>query len=291
MQRTDDWLVGLLNDLKNSHVDEKTKIQAAKGLREFVEAQSREMSTENYKKWVLVLLRNHLWQLINSSVPSEKIGGLIAVDELIDITHDDATSIIASYYRIAFKTKEPQVMVWAAKTLGHLSRINSTITSECVEFDMERALEWMQGERQEAKRHAACLMLKELAVNAPTLFFGKVGRFTDHIWVALRDPKSAIRDCAAEALGACLKIVSEREPRLRVQWYQKIYDEGHIGLLRLNNTESIHASLSAFGELLVHSDDFLKEHYETISLTILKYRNDRLLKKTRHRSHSSHRPV
>lgn len=75
---------------------------------------------------------------------SEKIGGLIAVDRLIDIAYDDATSIIANYYRFGFKTQDPQAMKWAAKTMGHLSTINSNITAECVEFDLQRALEWLQ---------------------------------------------------------------------------------------------------------------------------------------------------
>ena len=35
----------------------------------------------------------------------------------------------------------------------------------------------------------------------------------------------AIRECAAEALRACLELIAERESRMRLQWYQKIYDE------------------------------------------------------------------
>ena len=45
------------------------------------------------------------------------------------------------------------------------------------------------GDRQEARRHASVLVLKELAVNAPTLFYSYVQQFFDSIWGALRDPK------------------------------------------------------------------------------------------------------
>ncbi len=109
--------------------------------------------------------------------------------------------------------------------LGHLSRDNSTITAGLVEFEIKSALEWLQGERQENKRHAACLVLSQLAKNTPTLFYSYVPTFVDLIWAALRDPKPVIRECAVEALGACLELISKRENRVKQQWYQKIFEE------------------------------------------------------------------
>lgn len=62
--------------------------------------------------------------------------------------------------------------------------------AECVEFEVKRSLEWLQErERYEPRRHAAVLVLKELAQNSPTLFYVHVSSFVDLIWVALRDPK------------------------------------------------------------------------------------------------------
>lgn len=83
---------------------------------------------------------------------NEKIGGLIAVDRLIDIAYEDATSIIANYYRFGFKTHDPAALRWAAKALGHLARINSNITAECAEFDYSRALEWLQVKFNQVQR-------------------------------------------------------------------------------------------------------------------------------------------
>ncbi len=48
-----------------------------------VSAQSREMSTENFKRWMNNLLKTHIWNLINSNVVGEKIGGIIAVGKFI----------------------------------------------------------------------------------------------------------------------------------------------------------------------------------------------------------------
>lgn len=89
-----------------------------------VAAQLREMSLENFKRWLKALLKTHIWNFISSKAIYEQLGGLIAVDELIDVAHDDATSIIANYIRIGLKSSDASVMILAAKALGHLSRIN-----------------------------------------------------------------------------------------------------------------------------------------------------------------------
>lgn len=52
--------------------------------------------------------------------------------------------------------------------------------------ELKRALEWLhQSERYEPRRYAAVLILKELALNAPTLFNVHVAGFVSDIWVAL----------------------------------------------------------------------------------------------------------
>ena len=56
------------------------------------------------------------------------------------------------------------------------------------------------GDRSEQRRHAAVLVLKELAEHAPTLFNVHVSSFLDHVWVALRDPKM-VRVCCASYLA------------------------------------------------------------------------------------------
>ena len=50
---------------------------------------------------------------------------------------------------------------------------------------------WL-GDRYEARRQAATLVLTELAVNAPTLMFTYVPQILDNIWTVLRDPKVCI---------------------------------------------------------------------------------------------------
>ena len=88
---------------------------------------------------------------------------------------------------------DPVVMELAAKVAGRLVSSGGSLAAESVEYEVSRALEWLSADRNEAKRHAAVLVLRELAVNAPTFFFQKVQPFLDHIFNAIRDPK--VRSC------------------------------------------------------------------------------------------------
>ena len=79
-----------------------------------------------------------------------------------------------------------------------------------MEFEVKRALEWLSSDRHESRRHAAVLVLRELAKNSPTLFYAYVPQVLELIWTALRDPKVTIRESAAECLSSCLEIISHR---------------------------------------------------------------------------------
>ena len=49
------------------------------------------------------------------------------------------------------------------------------------------------------------LVLRELAISVPTFFFQQVQPFFDNIFVAVWDPKQAIREGAVAALRACIR--------------------------------------------------------------------------------------
>lgn len=61
-----------------------------------------------------------------------------------------------------------------------------------------------------------------------------------------------VREGAAEAMGACLQIISQRERQMGTQAYETIYEEAERGL-KMNTVEAIHGSLMAVQELLQHS--------------------------------------
>eukprot|EP00026_Physarum_polycephalum_P000091 Phypoly_transcript_00091.p1 GENE.Phypoly_transcript_00091~~Phypoly_transcript_00091.p1 ORF type:complete len:2307 (+),score=451.47 Phypoly_transcript_00091:133-7053(+) len=278
-----DALQKILPDLRSRNED--VRVKAAKALRIYVGQQIREMSGENSVKFMNEL-NGHIFELVNSPGVLEKIGGIMAIDELIDVDYDEnATKVtrLANFLRIGIgSTTDTTVMLMASKALGRLARSSGTLTAECVEFEVKRALEWLQErERYEPRRHAAVLVLKELAHNSPTLFYVHVSTFVDLIWVALRDPKKEIRECAAEALRACLELIAERESRMRLQWYQKIYEEAFRGF-KSSSPDALHGSLITLGELLRNTGDFVSGKFKDICDIILKYRDhkDRLVKRT-----------
>lgn len=71
--------------------------------------------------------------------------------------------------------------------------------------------------------HAQVLVLKELATNAPTLFYMHVPGFLKAIWAGIGDPKQMIREAAIENLRACLLIISERDSSVRTKWYLEVW--------------------------------------------------------------------
>jgi len=76
-----------------------------------------------------------------------------------------------------------------------------------VDVQVKSCIEWLQGafacssaskstahirstgERIEARRYAAVLVLRELTRDAPTLVYDHVPELLDNLWTALRDPK------------------------------------------------------------------------------------------------------
>lgn len=123
--------------------------------------------------------------------------------------------------------------------------------------------------------------MSELTINAPTLIFPYIPQILDLIWLALRDPKVAIRDGAADALNACLTLVQARETNLRRQWYRKIFDEIQKGF-KLSSSDAIHGSLLALRGIFNSTSRFLDGRYVEVCEIVLRYKEHRetLIRKT-----------
>ncbi|KAL0603435.1 Serine/threonine-protein kinase mTOR [Plecturocebus cupreus] len=160
---------------------------------------------------------------------------------LIGVEGGNATRIgrFANYLRNLLPSNDPVVMEMASKAIGRLAMAGDTFTAEYVEFEVKRALEWLGADRNEGRRHAAVsacgeehsqawgtmvLVLRELAISVPTFFFQQVQPFFDNIFVAVWDPKQAIREGAVAALRACLILTTQREPKemQKPQWYRTL---------------------------------------------------------------------
>lgn len=261
----------IINRLKNK--DRAIQQKAAQDLRILVEGQPNLLNEANKR----------IFEMMQGDTPdSHKIGGILAIDSLINNNIETTTlSRFTNYLKMVLPSGDQQIMILASKALGKLAAPNGAVTAIFVMREVNTALEYLQGDRQELRRYAAALVLFELARNAPTLIYGHVPAILDSIWVGLRDQKQIIREASAEALSICLKIVNERETVLKIQWYNRIYNEAVKGI-QSNNADQIHGALLVYRELLNHAQAFMHEKYKNVCETVHRYKDhrDSLIRRT-----------
>jgi serine/threonine-protein kinase mTOR len=176
------------------------------------------------------------------------------------------------------------VMELAAVTLVKLAMLPGSKGAESFEFDIKRSFEWLSEERNEGKRHAAVLVLRELANSMPTFFYHHVQSFFENIFNAIRDPKAMIREGAGEALRACLVVTSQREnvkqqtnnPKTKTvstleEWYRKCFQEamtcfGDVPLKEkgVSKDDRVHGALIVLNEILRCSNANWEKKYENL---------------------------
>ncbi|KAI9804847.1 MAG: hypothetical protein M1825_001216 [Sarcosagium campestre] len=265
----------IFQDLKSKNEDVRQK--AAYELRAHLVTLSRELPPDLFQDYYSSVNGKISQLIVHSNDSNERIGGILALDRLIDFDGDDPaqkTTRFAGYLRNVMRSNDTAAMILAARALGRLAIPGGTLTAELVESEVKSALEWLQTDRQETRRFAAVLTLRELARNSPTLLYSFVPQILELIWVALRDPKVLIRESAAEAASACFEIIAARDAQLRQQWFSRIYDEALQGL-KLGTGESIHGSLLTIRELLLKGGMFMNEHYREACEIVLRYQDHR----------------
>ncbi|KAG0345157.1 phosphatidylinositol kinase- protein kinase tor1 [Podila humilis] len=268
-----DTLSKLTNELKSKN--EEVRANSAQALKEYVVANSRELSGQDLKRFYGEV-NSVIWTLVQSVDNNDKLCGVMIIDKLIGIEGEENTTQetrFANYLRQLFPA-DVRTMTVAARALGKLAQQGGTFTTEFVEFELKRAIEWLTGDRQEARRHASVMVLAELVRHADVIVFPHVPSILDHIWVAFRDPNQHIRSAAADALSAVLIIVADRNSPHKDSWYSRINEEAQRGL-RIATTESIHGSLLIYRELLLHAGMFMHKLYMDTCDTVFKYRDHR----------------
>ena len=162
-----------------------------------------------------------IFSLVHSSDLSSRLAGIAGLVCLIGVASSDeerkGIKFANNLSNGLRSNSDYEFLAAAAKAMGRMSR--GAANADYVEFEVTRALEWLGTERSD-RRLAACLVLKELARNAPTIFFSKTNQsaggpneFIDKIFPVLRDSKQIVRVCAGEALLECLKILANRQAR------------------------------------------------------------------------------
>uniref|UniRef100_A0A3B3CAQ9 Serine/threonine-protein kinase TOR n=1 Tax=Oryzias melastigma TaxID=30732 RepID=A0A3B3CAQ9_ORYME len=247
MSGTATVLQQFISGLKSRNED--TRAKSAKDLQHYVTTELREVPDAAPAPYTSLMSMKR------------KEGYLLLVVSLIGVEGGNATRIsrFANYLRNLLPSSDPVVMEMASKAMGHLSMAGDTFTAEYVEFEVKRALEWLGADRNEGRRHAAVLVLRELAVSAPTFFFQQVQPFFDNIFYAVWDQKQAIREGAVSALRACLILTTQRETKemQKPQWYKQTFEEAEKGFDEtlakekgMNRDDRVHGALLILNELV-----------------------------------------
>ncbi|PLN84338.1 putative TOR pathway phosphatidylinositol 3-kinase TorA [Aspergillus taichungensis] len=265
----------LFAELKSKN--EETRVRAAHELYDNVLSVSRDWPPETFTEFYNVVSQRVAQLVVTGGDANERVGGILALDQLIDFGGVDAapkTTRFAGYLRSALRSNDNVVLAYAARSLRRLAKPGGALTAELVESEIQSALEWLQSERQESRRFAAVLVIKELAKGSPTLIYGFVPQILELVWAALRDPKVLIRETTAEAVGECFKIIVARDTQVRQSWFARIHGEAMLGL-KSHDVDWIHGSLLILKELILNGTTFMNSHYQNACEIILRLKDHR----------------
>jgi serine/threonine-protein kinase mTOR len=217
--------------------------------------------------------------LDQTSDVNDKVGGILALDRLIDCDAIDAASKVSKYsnfLRAALRNNEFAILDAATRALGHLARPGGAYTAELVEAEMTSAFEWLQPEnKQESRKLAAVLLIRELARNSPTLVYGFIPQIFELIWNALRDQRDLVRSVAAEAVSACFGVMVARDPTFQAQWFSKIYAKALEGLRSTTSVDEILGSLLILKQLLQQGNMFMHDFYRNVCEIMVRLKDHR----------------
>ena len=243
-------LDGIFNELRSRA--EVTRQNAASKLGDQVNSAFRELAPADFSRYYNDVNTRMVTLILSGTDTHERTGGLFALNTLIDFKGDDAAAKVTkynNYIKRVLEGSDTYAMVVAAGCLGKLATPGGALTAELVEAEVKHALEWLTSERNENRRFAAVLILKELAKHSSTLLYPYIPGILVSIWEGLRDQKVLIRETAADTVKECFKILSARDPGQRQTCLTRMFETAQDGFRR-GTVECIHGSLLAYKELL-----------------------------------------
>ncbi|KAH9825549.1 TOR1 phosphatidylinositol 3-kinase [Teratosphaeria destructans] len=239
--------------------NEALRQNAALRLLESCNAASRELPATAFDAYYQKIINKIAEWIINGQDTHARTAGLYALNTLIDFRGDDAAAKVTKFSNFLKRTLEgndTSAMIVAAKCLGRLAAPGGALTAELVDAEVKHALEWLTSERNENRRFAAVLILRELARQNGTLLYHAVQGILLNLWEGLRDQKVVIRETSAEVMNQLFRILGARDPQTRQTCLQRTYDMAQDGFKR-GTTEFVHASLLAYRELLAQGGMFM----------------------------------
>ncbi|KAH9990569.1 FAT-domain-containing protein [Russula vinacea] len=259
----------------------ETRLQSALDLRRYVATKVVDMSSDAAEKLWEDSINQRLFDLVHSPHNHDKLGGILAIDHLLDVDEEETIKFkqnlfrFYNYVKSLLPNSDLNIMLAASKTLGQIAEIGgATFGEHFMDYEVPAAIGLLQGDKQEPGRYAGVLILKELARNSPIYFHSNIDLVFDKILMPLRDPRVIVREGAAELLAACLEIIAQRERQGRSLHLSKILTDAQAGL-KTNQPEITHGSLLTYRELLLHGGMFMRENFMDTAESILRFRTSR----------------
>ena len=115
----------------------------------YVETEARELGTEDFGKFMNEVYRR-VSDLVNSGDRMEKVAGVLAIDELLDVDCEENASKVSrlqNFLRILLPSTDVAVARLAAACMGRLACVGGTLTADLVDIQARRGLEWMLAEK------------------------------------------------------------------------------------------------------------------------------------------------
>jgi hypothetical protein len=116
-------------------------------------------------------------------------------DRLLEIEGDETIEAkhtlfrLFNYVKSLLPSPDVNVMIAASKTLGRIAEMGGTAFADQIDVEVPRALEALQSDKPAEGRHAAVLVLRELARHSAAHFHPHVGLVLERIWLPLRDSR------------------------------------------------------------------------------------------------------
>ncbi|KAJ7580147.1 phosphatidylinositol 3-kinase [Mycena floridula] len=261
----------------------QVRLRHALQLRRYIATMVVELSSDAAEKLWDEDINHCLFELMHSAIKAEQFGGLMAIDNLLEVHAEETIESKRNLFRFYNYVKQLlpnsdlSLMLAASRTLGRIVRIGGQAFGEqFMDYEVSAAVELIRPDKRELPRYAGVLILNALAHNSPPIYFHNVHveLVLDNILVPLRDTRIIVREVAAELLAACLEMVVQRETQISSRYLSKILEDAAAGL-ELVQPETIYGSLLMYRELLLHAGPFMKQTFLDTGDKLLKFRHHR----------------
>ncbi|KAJ6237501.1 serine/threonine-protein kinase mtor [Anaeramoeba flamelloides] len=255
--------------------------QGSQELQNYLVSQCRVL-TQSQREEFLSKVKTELFTLIKANDTLVKLGGILGYDKLISAGVEDNTKNIArlaNYLRNILTIPDRRVIEVTTRVLGNLVKQSSTLSVEFVSQQIERAIEWLDKNKEEMSILAGILTFKHIAQAAPNSVRVHVFEFLQSSWVGVASPSIKIREYTAETIRKCLQLIKNSYgdkiwKNKRKLVLESLYRNARIGLLS-KSIVSIHGSMLIIGQLFQCESEFIKDHYSEVCKLIFHHVNSK----------------